>query len=539
MAVALFALNIYGLSLPSFFIDLPLFRSFPTLLALLFLCLFVFYMAVVWGMAYDSHKQIYEDSLTRNDYVRSNISFALPVLLPWLVLSGFSDIIGALPFEGPKNLLATTAGEIVYFLTFLLLVTIFGPAIIQKFWQCKPLGEGADRTRIENLCRRAGLKYRNVMHWPIFGGRMITAGVMGLAARFRYILVTDALLRFLAPDEVEAVIAHEIGHIKRRHLLYYLLFFIGYMILSYATFDLIIFMIIYLQPLYGFIARAGIDQSTLLSVAISLVLIFTFLIYFRYIFGYFMRNFERQADTYVYRLFDSAQPLISTFRKISATSRQAPEKPNWHHFSISQRVDYLRRCEADRGWIHRHDRKVRYSMAAFLLALVLISVMGFQLNFGETGRHLNRRFYETILVRELEKHPDDPRILARLGDLYLHRKDYAATAAAYERALRINANNPHVLNNLAWLYATGETSDLRNPRRALHLAKLAFSLDPSPHVLDTLAESFYVNGNFNDAITAERQALERVETGREYYEGQLKKFMEAAREKERDRGSTE
>jgi len=405
MAVVLFALNIYGMSLPSFFIDLPVFRLIPTLQALVFLGLFIGYMAIVWACAYESQRRIYESRVSRASYVLSNISFAVPVLLPWLILSGFSDIILALPFQWPKRLLATTTGEIVYFLTFLFLITIIGPALIQKFWQCKPLEAGPDRTRIENLCRRAGLKFNNIMYWPIFGGRMITAGVMGLIARFRYILVTDALLSLLTTDEIEAVIAHEIGHIKRKHLLFYLFFFVGYIILSYATFDLIIFFILYIQPFFGFISHTGLDQTTIMSGIFSLVIIAMFLVYFRFIFGYFMRNFERQADTYVYRLFNSARPLISTLKKIAVTSGQPPDKPNWHHFSILERVEYLSRCETDRNWINRHDRKIRKSMGAFLLALAVLTGIGYQLNFGEAGRQLNRHFFVTIVARELEKKP--------------------------------------------------------------------------------------------------------------------------------------
>ena len=65
---------------------------------------------------------------------------------------------------------------------------------------------------------------------------MITAGVMGLIKQFRYILVTRSLLQRLTPYEIEAVIAHEIGHVKKKHLLFYLIFFAGYMLISYALF---------------------------------------------------------------------------------------------------------------------------------------------------------------------------------------------------------------------------------------------------------------------------------------------------------------
>ena len=47
-----------------------------------------------------------------------------------------------------------------------------------------------------------------------------------------------------------------------------------------------------------------------------------------------MRNFERQADTYVYTFYESAKPLISTLNKITLTSGISPDKPNWHHLAL-------------------------------------------------------------------------------------------------------------------------------------------------------------------------------------------------------------
>ena len=52
MAILVFAFDIYGLNLPSFLIDIPPFTAIPTLEALMFLCLFVFYLALVWACAY-------------------------------------------------------------------------------------------------------------------------------------------------------------------------------------------------------------------------------------------------------------------------------------------------------------------------------------------------------------------------------------------------------------------------------------------------------------------------------------------------------
>jgi Zn-dependent protease with chaperone function len=528
LSIALFAIDIYGLSLPSFFISWPLFSIMPTLLALVFLALFVSYLAVVWGFAFDAHRRLYGSDISRSAYVWSQISFSVPVLLPWLVLSAITDLINALPFEWLKNQLATTTGSVVYFMFFLVIVAVIGPAMIQKFWRCRPLEDSTMRQRIEALCKKANLEYANILYWPIFGGRMITAGVMGLIKKFRYILVTSALLSSLQPAEIDAVIAHEIGHVKRYHLVFYLVFFAGFMVLTYATYDLIFYAVIYTEPMFQFFSRFGFNPVTLTSVFLSVNMVVIFLIYFRFIFGYFMRNFERQADGYVYTLFDTAQPLISTLEKIAYTSGQSPDRPNWHHFSISERISHLARCEIDRSTIDRHDRKVRNSILVFVASMVLVAAVGYGLNFGETGRQLSSHFFEKIILREIEKHPQNPNLYKVLGDLYYETGNLSGVQQAYEASLKLNPENPHVLNNLAWLYATAEDPRFRNPARALDLAKAAAGLLEEPHILDTLAECYFVNGQYAKALETARRALRLARENRTYYQEQVEKFRKEA-----------
>jgi len=534
-AVALFAVIIYGLNLPSFFVSIPLFRSMPTFLAVLFLAMFVLFLSIVWASAYRCHRLMYRSDISRGTYVISNITFSAPVLLPWILLSGVSDLIYALPFEGPKRLLATPGGEIGYFLLFLVTVAILAPVMIQWFWRCQPLEDGDIRHRIEAVCRRARLNYSQILYWPIFGGRMITAGVMGLVGRFRYILVTGGLLQQLEPEEIDAVIAHEIGHVKRHHLLFYLLFFVGYLLVSLVPLQLIIIAMFYASPSYQFIELLRINQTTLLS----LMVILLFLLYFRLIFGYFMRNFERQADTYVYELFSSAAPLISTFQKIVMTTGQSPDKPNWHHFSISERIDYLKRCEADRSWVQRHDRKIKKSIAVYVAGILLFGGIGYSLNFGESGKRIDQHFRETMVQREfqrvqrdLRQYPENADLHRLLGDLSYEVGNAKVAMEAYRNAIRLNPKDARAMNNLAWLLATHENAALRNPAVALRLALRAAALDSAPHVLDTLAEAYFINGHIQKAIAVEALALKKARKGRAYFEGQLQKFREAKAKQE-------
>ena len=536
LAVAIFTLDIYALNLPAFAQELPLLSRWPTLQALVFLLLFMGYLSLIWGCAFDTYRMLYQPQFTRRDYIGSNISFSAPILLPWLLMSGIADLIDALPLPGVKALLATAEGQTVYFATFLTLVAVAGPVMIKTFWRCRPLDPGRQRERIDRLCRSAGMAYRDILYWPLFGGRMVTAGVMGLIRRFRYILVTPSLLSLLAPEEIDAVIGHEIGHIKKKHLLFYLLFFAGFLVLAYLASDVAVYAMIFAEPLWRLVQHSGANPGMAVSIVRSVATIGVFLIYFRYVFGYFMRNFERQADAYVFTLFESAAPLIATFHKIALTSGQPADRPNWHHYSIRERVDFLSRCERDRRWIRRHDARVRRAIALYLAGLALLAGLGYQLNLGTMGARLGDHLIATVIRHEIERSPENPSLYALLGDLSYRRQEFAEVQQAYERSLALKPDQPQVLNNLAWLLATSADERLRDPPRALALALRAAELEESAYVFDTLAESYFINGMAAEAVAAGERALALAKGDRSHYEAQLRRFMQALEEESRRKG---
>jgi tetratricopeptide (TPR) repeat protein len=163
------------------------------------------------------------------------------------------------------------------------------------------------------------------------------------------------------------------------------------------------------------------------------------------------------------------------------------------------------------------------------LVILLISGVGYHLNFGETGKKINQQFIITMIQREIEKTPDSPKLFSILGDLWYSRQNYERTIKAYKKALTLLPDSPQVLNNLAWLYATCEDERYRNPKQAIAFAKRAAALSESPHVLDTLAESHYVNGQFEEAISASKNALDMAKKNRGDYEKQLGKFIEGSK----------
>ena len=526
MAILIIAIDIYILNLQLYVTAIPAFSALPTLSALLFIGLFVVCLAIIWWMAYDAYTCLFQAKVSRKAYVLSNISFNLPVILPWLLISAVVDIINLLPFQPPKKLLATPEGQVIFLSCFLGALVVVAPCLIKVFWRCRPLPQGPQRKRIEELCTKAKLRYNNILNWPIFEGRILTAGVMGLVKRCRYILVTQALLRILNDEEIDSVMAHEIGHIKKKHLVLYLIFFLGLIVLSYAVFDLILYAILYANLTLPMAQDPKAESFRFISILYAGAMAVTLVVYFRYVFGYFMRNCERQADLYAFSLLGTGRGLVSSLEKIAVYSGQSHDRPNWHHFSIRQRIDFLNICEIDREWIARHDRKLRSSVAVFIAGLLCVGYVGYAINFGAIGKAINIHLLEKTLVKELQQNPADPALYSLLGSVYYQNKDYAKAISAYEKSIEFAPHNAEALNDLAWIYATCEQWQYRDPSKALVNAELAATLRPESHILDTLAESYYVNGLHEKAIIAIKQALATNPKDRHYYESQLRKFEE-------------
>lgn len=521
LAIFLFVLVTYLLNLKYWLRLIPGFERFSVLQGILALSLFMFYLGTIWYFAYPAYKALFGTGITRESFVRSNIKFNLPILFPWIALSLVYDLIALSPWAGPGGFLNTAGGQIIFFAIFLTLLMIFLPGFIHYFWGCTPLKASEKGRELEVFLREKGFKYRHLLNWPIFEGKMMTAGIMGIVSRYRYILVTDSLLELLSLEELKAVLAHEMGHAKYRHLYFYILFFVGFMVISFGLSDVFLYFI-YAHPLFiNMISDTDSKTINLFYLILSVPMLLTLFIYFRYIMGFFMRNFERQADLYSAVTMGTPRPAIGALERIALFSGKIRDLPSWHHFSIKERVDTLWRAIKDPGLIKRHNRFVAVS---FLVYLVCIGGLGYSLNFGPIKRDLNYSFLEKTLKQEILKKPGDLALYQALAMIYHQKEKYKNAIETYERIISLDPDQPESLNNLAWLLVTAPDEELRDKKRSLILAKKAVLLERSSVFLDTLAEAYYVNGFIPEAVKTIEEAIAVAKENRGYYEKQLKKF---------------
>lgn len=92
-------------------------------------------------------------------------------------------------------------------------------------------------------------------------------------------------------------------------------------------------------------------------------------------------------------------------------------------------------------------------------------------------------------------------------------------------------SNPEALNNVAWAYATSTDPIIRNPKQALECARRVAAIErnhPDPSHLDTLAEALWLNGQADEAVKTETQAISLASPEeKSEFEPQLKKYENA------------
>jgi len=150
-------------------------------------------------------RKLWLTDLVRGILVAAALGLPLAALILWLMLAAGTW----------WWVLAWLAWTAFQFLVLALYPTVIAP-LFNKF---SPLPEGAARDAIEQLLARCGFASRGL--YVMDGSRRSSHGNAFFTGfgRARRIVFFDTLLERLAPAEVEAVLAHELGHFKLRHVM--------------------------------------------------------------------------------------------------------------------------------------------------------------------------------------------------------------------------------------------------------------------------------------------------------------------------------
>lgn len=130
---------------------------------------------------------------------------------------------------------------------------------------------------------------------------------------------------------------------------------------------------------------------------------------------------------------------------------------------------------------------------------------------------------ERAYLRSLKMEPDNQQTLMRLGSLYVEMEQFEEAVDMFSRLLEGSPENPLAHNNLAWCYAVGP--EVRNVSLSLRHSREALLFAPTlPSVWNTLAEAYYISGQYDKALRSAGEALRLLQLSGAGDEEMLRSF---------------
>ncbi len=203
--------------------------------------------------------------------------------------------------------------QIAFFAFQLILLVVYPILILPLFNKLSPLPNGELRERLEKLAKKAGFEAKKIE--VIDGSKRSghsNAYFTGFG-KWRRIVLFDTLIAQLSPVEIEAVLAHEIGHSKRGHVTKRIVFafFFGFLLLWFVNFFL---------AFPRFFEAFGFEFRENLMVVPALLLLSQIgglvLFWISPLTNFFSRKHEYEADAFAKEILGSGTPLVSELLKL-------------------------------------------------------------------------------------------------------------------------------------------------------------------------------------------------------------------------------
>jgi STE24 endopeptidase len=228
---------------------------------------------------------------------------------------------------------------IIVFLFSVVLAKIFPVFILPLFYKMTPLSDDKLKERITRLSSEAGVAVENIFRFNMSKNTKKANALFTGIGKTKRILLGDTLLENYSDDEIETVVAHELGHYKKKHIIKNI--FTG-TAFSFLTLYLISLLYQKSLPFFGFTQITEIAALPILSLWAALIgLIQTPLT------NMLSRKYEYEADKYAVLSTSNPSAFISALEKLTEQNL-ADKLPHpfiewffYSHPSVSKRIESI------------------------------------------------------------------------------------------------------------------------------------------------------------------------------------------------------
>jgi STE24 endopeptidase len=222
-----------------------------------------------------------------------------------------------------------------------LFVFITPYVLVPLFFKMRPLADDATVARIHALGQRAGAPVRDVCSLD-FSRRTAeaNAAVIGIG-RSRRVVIADTLLAEFSPDEVDAVVAHELGHHVHRDVQRLLL---SNGVVMWLGLALAAFLTPAALPVLSLPELSYVPGYPMLFAVVEL-----FFLAVSPVLNWWSRRLESSADRFALTL-TSAQAFVGAMERLGSQNLAEHRPPRWAELLLASHPPLYRRIELARSW---------------------------------------------------------------------------------------------------------------------------------------------------------------------------------------------
>jgi len=226
---------------------------------------------------------------------------------------------------------------------FVLMAQLAPVVLFPIFYKFEPLDNADLKSRLVQLSERAGTRVRGVYKWNLSEkSKKANAALTGLG-NTRRIILADTLLDRFSADEIEAVLAHELGHHVHRHILKSIAVQAGITLVGFWAANWVLHYAVERTHMFETVSDfANLPLLVLVSTILSFLLLPALNAYSRY-------N-ERQADRYAFQSIASVEPFISSMNKLADQNLAERSPARWVEWFFQSHPAISRRVAAAEAW---------------------------------------------------------------------------------------------------------------------------------------------------------------------------------------------
>ncbi len=215
------------------------------------------------------------------------------------------------------------------------------------FYRFEPLKNEELRERLVRLSERAGTRIRGVYEWKISEkSKKANAALTGLG-KTRRIIIADTLLNSYSDDEIEAVLAHELGHHVHKHIPKGILLQVGITFFGFwAASHILRYAVEQRQMFQSLTDFANLPLLALIASVLGLLLAPVLNAYSRY-------N-ERQADEYAWKSISAIEPFVTSMHKLASQNLAEENPARWVEVLFHSHPSIGKRTAAAEAWRQQH-----------------------------------------------------------------------------------------------------------------------------------------------------------------------------------------